>query len=155
MSKIRVNLRNHYGLHFQFKEVLVWDGQITRMCCISGTEILVCTTRAHLLRYRWDGTQNRDYCLDLGRIPFSINQQVSKGNRIDYSLSSSSAAHIHIIHNYTPSRFIFGCSYSIFSIRCKRSYLYTSLKLLALIFNWKMGYVNQIRSWSILSKMFS
>ncbi|KAH9633226.1 hypothetical protein HF086_017781 [Spodoptera exigua] len=36
------------------KEVLVWDGQITRMCCISGTEILVCTTRAHLLRYRWD-----------------------------------------------------------------------------------------------------
>ncbi|XP_026741038.1 guanine nucleotide exchange factor subunit Rich [Trichoplusia ni] len=66
----------------QFKEVLVWDGQITRMCCISGTEILVCTTRAHLLRYRWDGTQNRDYCLDLGRIPFSINQQVSKAEPI-------------------------------------------------------------------------
>ncbi|XP_068620754.1 guanine nucleotide exchange factor subunit Rich [Battus philenor] len=65
-----------------FKEVLVWDGQITRMCCISGTEILVCTTRAHLLRYRWDGTQNRDYCLDLGRIPFSINQQVSKAEPI-------------------------------------------------------------------------
>nr|XP_049701348.1 guanine nucleotide exchange factor subunit Rich [Helicoverpa armigera] len=64
------------------KEVLVWDGQITRMCCISGTEILVCTTRAHLLRYRWDGTQNRDYCLDLGRIPFSINQQVSKAEPI-------------------------------------------------------------------------
>ncbi|CAH2089341.1 unnamed protein product [Euphydryas editha] len=65
-----------------FKEILVWDGQITRMCCISGTEILVCTTRAHLLRYRWDGTQNRDYCLDLGRIPFSINQQVSKAEPI-------------------------------------------------------------------------
>ncbi|RVE51421.1 hypothetical protein evm_003976 [Chilo suppressalis] len=65
-----------------FQEVLVWDGQITRMCCISGTEILVCTTRAHLLRYRWDGTQNRDYCLDLGRIPFSINQQVSKAEPI-------------------------------------------------------------------------
>ncbi|XP_063540350.1 guanine nucleotide exchange factor subunit Rich [Cydia strobilella] len=65
-----------------FKEVLVWDGQITRMCCISGTEILVCTTRAHLLRYRWDGSQNRDYCLDLGRIPFSINQQVSKAEPI-------------------------------------------------------------------------
>ncbi|XP_037295110.1 guanine nucleotide exchange factor subunit Rich isoform X2 [Manduca sexta] len=64
------------------KEVLVWDGHITRMCCISGTEILVCTTRAHLLRYRWDGTQNRDYCLDLGRIPFSINQQVSKAEPI-------------------------------------------------------------------------
>ncbi|CAF4809206.1 unnamed protein product [Pieris macdunnoughi] len=65
-----------------FKEVLIWDGQITRMCCISGTEILVCTTRAHLLRYRWDGSQNRDYCLDLGRIPFSINQQVSKAEPI-------------------------------------------------------------------------
>ncbi|XP_049876567.1 guanine nucleotide exchange factor subunit Rich isoform X2 [Pectinophora gossypiella] len=65
-----------------FKEVLVWDGQITRMCCISGTEILVCTTRAHLLRYRWDGSQNRDYCLDLGRIPFSVNQQVSKAEPI-------------------------------------------------------------------------
>ncbi|XP_026491638.2 guanine nucleotide exchange factor subunit Rich isoform X1 [Vanessa tameamea] len=65
-----------------FKEILVWDGQITRMCCISGTEILVCTTRAHLLRYRWDGSQNRDYCLDLGRIPFSINQQVSKAEPI-------------------------------------------------------------------------
>ncbi|KAJ0174251.1 hypothetical protein K1T71_010397 [Dendrolimus kikuchii] len=65
-----------------FKEVLVWDGLITRMCCISGTEILVCTTRSHLLRYRWDGTQNRDYCLDLGRIPFSINQQVSKAEPI-------------------------------------------------------------------------
>ncbi|KAL0870009.1 hypothetical protein ABMA27_006189 [Loxostege sticticalis] len=65
-----------------FKEVLVWDGQITRMCCISGTELLVCTTRAHLLRYRWDGAQNRDYCLDLGRIPFSVNQQVSKAEPI-------------------------------------------------------------------------
>ncbi|CAK1550754.1 unnamed protein product [Leptosia nina] len=65
-----------------FKEILIWDGQITRMCCISGTEILVCTTRAHLLRYRWDGSQNRDYCLDLGRIPFSINQQVSKAEPI-------------------------------------------------------------------------
>ncbi|CAG9564175.1 unnamed protein product [Danaus chrysippus] len=65
-----------------FKEILVWDGHITRMCCISGTEILVCTTRAHLLRYRWDGSQNRDYCLDLGRIPFSINQQVSKAEPI-------------------------------------------------------------------------
>ncbi|XP_053614374.1 guanine nucleotide exchange factor subunit Rich [Plodia interpunctella] len=64
------------------KEVLVWDGLITRMCCISGSEILVCTTRAHLLRYRWDGSQNRDYCLDLGRIPFSINQQVSKAEPI-------------------------------------------------------------------------
>ncbi|GBP13948.1 Guanine nucleotide exchange factor subunit Rich [Eumeta japonica] len=72
----------HWQFYKEFKEVLVWDGQITRMCCISGTEILVCTTRAHLLRYRWDGSQNRDYSLDLGRIPFSINQQVSKAEPI-------------------------------------------------------------------------
>lgn len=65
-----------------YKEVLIWDGRITRMCCISGTEILVCTTRAHLLRYKWDGVQNRDYAMDLGRIPFSINQQVSKAEPI-------------------------------------------------------------------------
>lgn len=43
------------------------------------TEIMVATSAGHVLRYRWDGTQNRDYNLDLRRIPFCINQQVSKG----------------------------------------------------------------------------
>lgn len=42
------------------------------------TEIMLSTTEGHVLRYRWDGTQNRDYTLDLRRIPFCINQQVSK-----------------------------------------------------------------------------
>lgn len=42
------------------------------------TELMVATTENHVLRYRWDGTQNRDYNLDLRRIPFCINQQVSK-----------------------------------------------------------------------------
>ncbi|KOB76301.1 Uncharacterized protein OBRU01_05986 [Operophtera brumata] len=84
----------------EFKEVLVWDGHITRMCCISGTEILVCTTRSHLLRYRWDGTQNRDYCLDLGRIPFSINQQVSKAEPI-----SEDNVHVNDIE-YSPLIFL-------------------------------------------------
>ncbi|XP_077293997.1 guanine nucleotide exchange factor subunit Rich [Arctopsyche grandis] len=60
------------------QEVLVWDGAITKLSCISGSEIMVCTTRGHLLRYRWDGSLNRDYCLDLRRIPFCVNQQVSK-----------------------------------------------------------------------------
>lgn len=40
---------------------------------------MVATTQGHILRYRWDGTQNRDYNLDLRRIPFCIDQQVSKG----------------------------------------------------------------------------
>lgn len=58
---------------------MVWDGQITSLVCITMTEIMVATTRGHVLRYKWDGKQNRDYNLDLRRIPFCINQQVSKG----------------------------------------------------------------------------
>lgn len=48
------------------------------MVCIRD-ELMVSTTRGHILRYRWDCSQNRDYCLDLRRIPFCIDQQVSKG----------------------------------------------------------------------------
>lgn len=65
--------------------MMVWDGKITSMVCITMTELMVATTQSHVLRYRWDGTQNLDYNLDLRRIPFCINQQVSKGNR-DYYL---------------------------------------------------------------------
>ncbi|XP_019759391.2 guanine nucleotide exchange factor subunit Rich isoform X1 [Dendroctonus ponderosae] len=60
------------------EEALVWDGKITGIVCITMTEIMISTTENHVLRYRWDGTQNRDYTLDLRRIPFCINQQVSK-----------------------------------------------------------------------------
>ncbi|KAK9744460.1 RIC1 [Popillia japonica] len=60
------------------EEVLVWDGKITSIVCITMSEIMVATSRGHVLRYRWDGTQHRDYNLDLRRIPFCINQQVSK-----------------------------------------------------------------------------
>lgn len=60
------------------EEVMVWDGKITSIACITMTELMVATTQGHVLRYRWDGTQNRDYNLDLRRIPFCINQQVSK-----------------------------------------------------------------------------
>ncbi|CAG9764875.1 unnamed protein product [Ceutorhynchus assimilis] len=59
-------------------ESLVWDGKITSIVCITMAEIMLSTTENHVLRYRWDGTQNRDYTLDLRRIPFCINQQVSK-----------------------------------------------------------------------------
>lgn len=48
------------------------------MVCIRD-ELMVSTVRGHVLRYRWDGTLNRDYCLDLRRIPFCIDKQVSKG----------------------------------------------------------------------------
>lgn len=55
------------------------EGGITSMVCIRD-ELMLATTRGHVLRYRWDGSQNRDYCLDLRRVPFCIDQQVSKGS---------------------------------------------------------------------------
>lgn len=64
---------------FQSDEVKLWDGQITCMVCITVSEFMVATTQDHVLRVRWNGTRNRDYDLDLRRIPFCINQQVSKG----------------------------------------------------------------------------
>ncbi|KAG5887614.1 hypothetical protein JTB14_002623 [Gonioctena quinquepunctata] len=59
-------------------EIMVWDGSITGMICITMMEVMLSTKNGHVLRYRWDGSQNRDYTLDLRRIPFCINQQVSK-----------------------------------------------------------------------------
>ncbi|XP_031329698.1 guanine nucleotide exchange factor subunit Rich isoform X2 [Photinus pyralis] len=60
------------------KEVSVWDGAISSIVCITMTELMVATSKGHVLRYQWDGSQNRDYNLDLRRVPFCINQQVSK-----------------------------------------------------------------------------
>jgi len=39
-------------------------------------ELMVATKDGHILRYLWDGQMNRDYCLDLRRIPFCTDQQV-------------------------------------------------------------------------------
>ncbi|KAG8239915.1 hypothetical protein J437_LFUL014961, partial [Ladona fulva] len=39
---------------------------------------MVATTRGTVLRYGWDGHLHRDHCLDLRRIPFCNDQQVSK-----------------------------------------------------------------------------
>ncbi|XP_075216315.1 guanine nucleotide exchange factor subunit Rich [Lycorma delicatula] len=60
----------------QIHEVAVGGG-ILAMVCIRD-ELMLATTRGHVVRYRWDGTENRDYCLDLRRIPFCIDQQVAK-----------------------------------------------------------------------------
>ncbi|XP_026289117.1 guanine nucleotide exchange factor subunit Rich isoform X1 [Frankliniella occidentalis] len=59
------------------QEISVFDGSLTCLACIRD-ELMIATTQGHILRYRWDGHQNRDYNLDLRRIPFSIDQQVSK-----------------------------------------------------------------------------
>lgn len=59
------------------QEISVFDGSLTCIACIRD-ELMVATTQSHILRYRWDGSQNRDYNLDLRRIPFCVDQQVSK-----------------------------------------------------------------------------
>ena len=51
-------------------------GGVTDIACIRD-ELMVATQSGHILRYMWDGQVNRDYCLDLRRIPFCMDQQVS------------------------------------------------------------------------------
>lgn len=41
--------------------------------------MMIATKSEKVLRIRWDGVEERDFSLDLKRIPFSINQQVSYG----------------------------------------------------------------------------
>lgn len=50
---------------------------ITCICCITNAQLMIATRSSKILRYRWDGQEERDFSLDLQRIPFSINQQVS------------------------------------------------------------------------------
>lgn len=40
-------------------------------------ELMIATKTSFVVRYAWNGTQNRDYSLDLRRIPFSVDQQLS------------------------------------------------------------------------------
>uniref|UniRef100_A0A023F237 Protein RIC1 homolog n=1 Tax=Triatoma infestans TaxID=30076 RepID=A0A023F237_TRIIF len=58
------------------KEISV-VGCITSICCIRD-ELMVTTNRGQVLRYRWDGTLNRDYSVDLNRVPFCLDQHSSK-----------------------------------------------------------------------------
>lgn len=41
--------------------------------------MMVATDKLSVLRINWEGLEERDYSLDLRRIPFSINQQVHYG----------------------------------------------------------------------------
>lgn len=82
------------------------EGGITSMVCIRD-ELMLATTRGHVLRYRWDGSQNRDYCLDLRRVPFCIDQQVSKGSLV-HLLIIATVLFVMVIeatHNYLYSMF--------------------------------------------------
>ncbi|XP_039276029.1 guanine nucleotide exchange factor subunit Rich [Nilaparvata lugens] len=65
------------SLQLTLEDEVAVGGGILSMVCIRD-ELMLATTRGHVVRYRWDGTENRDYCLDLRRIPFCIDQQVAK-----------------------------------------------------------------------------
>jgi hypothetical protein len=43
--------------------------------------MMVATDKLSVLRINWEGQEERDWSLDLRRIPFSINQQVHYGER--------------------------------------------------------------------------
>ncbi|XP_050076499.1 guanine nucleotide exchange factor subunit Rich [Anopheles maculipalpis] len=45
--------------------------------CINVNQIVVATQEGRIIRLNWEGVEERDYALDLKRIPFSVNQQVS------------------------------------------------------------------------------
>ncbi|KAF6199821.1 hypothetical protein GE061_006119 [Apolygus lucorum] len=64
-------------LHLNLELQVSVGGIVTSFCCIRD-ELMVATSRGHVLRYRWDGTLNRDYSVDLRRVPFCLDQQVSK-----------------------------------------------------------------------------
>ncbi|KAG5682756.1 hypothetical protein PVAND_012089 [Polypedilum vanderplanki] len=49
---------------------------ITSISCINVGQMMVATDKLSILRINWEGAEERDYSLDLRRIPFSINQQV-------------------------------------------------------------------------------
>ncbi|CAG7671197.1 unnamed protein product, partial [Allacma fusca] len=53
-------------------------GRIIGSVTLFRDEIMVSTDENSILRYRWDGTINNDFCLDLRRIPFSMDQQASR-----------------------------------------------------------------------------
>uniref|UniRef100_A0A7G3B864 Protein RIC1 homolog n=1 Tax=Lutzomyia longipalpis TaxID=7200 RepID=A0A7G3B864_LUTLO len=50
---------------------------VTCISCVSISQMMVATTSGKVLRIRWDGVEERDFSLDLKRVPFSVNQQVS------------------------------------------------------------------------------
>jgi RAB6A-GEF complex partner protein 1 len=46
---------------------------------VNVAQMMVATDKLSVLRINWEGLEERDYSLDLRRIPFSINQQVHYG----------------------------------------------------------------------------
>ncbi|CRL02358.1 CLUMA_CG015322, isoform A [Clunio marinus] len=49
---------------------------IKSISCVNVSQMMVATDKLSVFRINWEGLEERDYSLDLRRIPFSINQQV-------------------------------------------------------------------------------
>ncbi|KAJ8679952.1 hypothetical protein QAD02_015739 [Eretmocerus hayati] len=64
------------SLQLRFDRAVWLDGGISSFVCIRD-ELMIATKTSFIIRHRWDGTQNRDYTLDLRRIPFSVDQQIA------------------------------------------------------------------------------
>ena len=60
-------------LVLHLRQTIPIESGATSMACIRD-ELMVATKLSHILRYRWDATLNRDYCLDLRRVPFCVDQ---------------------------------------------------------------------------------
>ena len=56
-------------------------GSVTGLVCLRD-ELMVATGNAQIHRYLWDGSINRDYSLDLRRIPFCVDKQVALGEAL-------------------------------------------------------------------------
>jgi len=52
------------------------DGGISDLVAIRE-ELMIATRSGRIFRYSWEGQEIRDYSLDLRRIPFCVDQQVS------------------------------------------------------------------------------
>lgn len=54
--------------------------------------MMVATDKLSILRINWEGNEERDYSLDLRRIPFSINQQVHYGKFALFLINDTATA---------------------------------------------------------------
>lgn len=91
----------------------VWiDGRISSITCIRD-ELMIATKTSFIFRFKWDGTQNRDYSLDLRRIPFSIDQQISSfaAPITDKNIHVSSIEYSALINGFAV---VFNCGKAAF-----------------------------------------
>jgi len=85
---------------------------------VNVAQMMVATDKLSVLRINWEGAEERDYSLDLRRIPFSINQQVHYGMIARFHNSIIESNQFMALINYSHSRPHFGtrCLYCIYGL---------------------------------------